>query len=249
MNEFDVFYVFRHGDPLLVAVFLLLLVMSLATWAIAASKLFTLLGVRRDDRATLAAFDVSQTAPDFRDALRRQRGPLAAIGQEAFAAFADYRGVRDGSDKAEQRLDDHVVRRIRQAMDRQLLRMQAGNIILASVGALAPFVGLLGTVWGIHGALIDISQEAAVSMDLVAGPLGEALVATAAGLAAAIPAVAFFNIFNRSQRLLHQDFEAFAHDVHALLMHSDLTPGNARAARDRRTDPHALPENGLHQGD
>lgn len=228
MSDFDVFYVFRHGDPLLVGVFLTLLVMSIATWAIAVSKFVTLLGVRRDNRTMLAAFEDSQTAQRFREAVRGQRGPLAAIAQAGYHAFDHYRGVRDGSDKAEQQLDDHIVRMIRQAMDREQLRMQAGNTVLASVGSLAPFVGLLGTVWGIHGALVDISEEAAVSMDLVAGPLGEALVATAAGLGAAIPAVAFFNFFNRAQRLQHQSLEAFAHDLHALLMHSDLQPGAAR---------------------
>ncbi|WP_019023835.1 MULTISPECIES: MotA/TolQ/ExbB proton channel family protein [unclassified Thioalkalivibrio] len=236
MSDFDVFYVFRHGDPLLVGVFLILLVMSIATWTIAAGKFFTLLGVRRQNRRSLAAFEKSQSARRFRDVAGDCSGPLASIAQDGYHAFDHYRGVRDGSDKAEQQLDDHVVRMIRQSMDRENLRMQAGNTILASVGSLAPFVGLLGTVWGIHAALIDISTEASVSMDLVAGPLGEALIATAAGLAAAIPAVAFFNVFNRAQRLQHQTLEAFAHDLHALLMHSGLQPGQARRA-DTARDP------------
>jgi biopolymer transport protein ExbB len=118
-----------------------------------------------------------------------------------------------------------MIRMIRQSMDRQQLRMQAGQTLLASVGSLAPFIGLFGTVWGIHNALIELSILESVSMDLVAGPLGEALVATAAGLAAAIPAVAFYNVFNRFNRLMQQDFEAFAHDLHAYLMHSDHAPG------------------------
>ncbi|MFN2382456.1 MAG: MotA/TolQ/ExbB proton channel family protein, partial [Guyparkeria sp.] len=92
----------------------------------------------------------------------------------------------------------------------------------------APFVGLFGTVWGIYGALIDLSAAESVSMGLVAGPLGEALVATAAGLAAAIPAVLFFNLFNRSHRLYRQTLDAAAHDIHSLLMHDDQLAGWAQ---------------------
>ncbi|MFW6021688.1 MAG: MotA/TolQ/ExbB proton channel family protein, partial [Guyparkeria sp.] len=100
---------------------------------------------------------------------------------------------------------------------------------------------LFGTVWGIYGALIDLSSAENVSMGLVAGPLGEALVATAAGLAAAIPAVLFFNLFNRSHRLYRQTLDAAAHDVHSLLMNdpelADWAARRGKPAAPTRTPP------------
>ena len=225
MTEFDILYVFHHGDIVLIAVFLTLLVLSIATWAIAATKGLSLVETRRANRRFLQAFWNAGSMRALRDAVFDHRGPLAEMARDGWHAAETYPGRHDTSPKGEQRLDDHMIRMIRQSMDRQQLRLQAGQTLLASVGSLAPFIGLFGTVWGIHNALIELSILESVSMDLVAGPLGEALVATAAGLAAAIPAVAFFNIFNRFNRLMQQDFEAFAHDLHAFLMHSDYAPG------------------------
>jgi biopolymer transport protein ExbB len=225
MSDLNILYVFRHGDIVLIGVFLTLLVLSIATWAIAATKGLSLIETRRANRRFLQSFWNAGSGPALRDAVVAGRGPLAAMARDGWHAAETYPGRHDTSAKGEQRLDDHMIRMIRQSLDRQQLRLQAGQTLLASVGSLAPFIGLFGTVWGIHNALIELSIMESVSMDLVAGPLGEALVATAAGLAAAIPAVAFYNVFNRFNRLLQQDFEAFAHDLHAFLMHSDHAPG------------------------
>jgi biopolymer transport protein ExbB len=237
MTELNIFYVFQHGDVVLIGVFLTLLVLSIATWAIAATKGLSLMETRRANRRFLQAFWNAASTQALRDAISGSRGPLAEMARDGWHAVETYPGRHDTSPKGEQRLDDHMIRMIRQSLDRQQLRLQAGQTLLASVGSLAPFIGLFGTVWGIHNALIELSIMQSVSMDLVAGPLGEALVATAAGLAAAIPAVAFFNIFNRFNRLMQQDFEAFAHDLHAFLMHSDYAPG----MQGRTIDPQPLP--------
>lgn len=237
MTELNIFYVFQHGDVVLIGVFLTLLVLSIATWAIAATKGLSLMETRRANRRFLQAFWHAASTQALRDAISGSRGPLAEMARDGWHAAETYPGRHDTSPKGEQRLDDHMIRMIRQSLDRQQLRLQAGQTLLASVGSLAPFIGLFGTVWGIHNALIELSIMESVSMDLVAGPLGEALVATAAGLAAAIPAVAFFNIFNRFNRLMQQDFEAFAHDLHAFLMHSDYAPG----MQGRTIDPQPLP--------
>ncbi|MFO7809688.1 MotA/TolQ/ExbB proton channel family protein [Guyparkeria sp.] len=215
----DVFLVFDHGDGVLVGVFITLLIMSLATWTVAATKLFALIQRRRATRHSMAAIAHSDRAAELESRLTDRNDPPAALARAGLQAVRDHRGPLDGDAQARQRLDDALIRGIRQALDRQESRIQAGQLLFATVGSLAPFVGLFGTVWGIYGALIDLSSAESVSMSLVAGPLGEALVATAAGLAAAIPAVLFFNLFNRSHRLYRQTLDAAAHDVHSLLMH------------------------------
>jgi len=215
----DILLVFDHGDPILVGVFLTLLVMSFATWAMAATKLLALIDRRRATRQSMDAIAASHRAGELETRLADRRDPAAAIALAGLKTVRDYRGPLDGDARERQRLDEALIRGIRQALDRQETRLQAGQLLFATVGSLAPFVGLFGTVWGIYGALIDLSAAQSVSIGLVAGPLGEALVATAAGLAAAIPAVLFFNLFNRSHRLYRQTLDAAAYDVHALLMH------------------------------
>ncbi|MFO8153092.1 MotA/TolQ/ExbB proton channel family protein [Thioalkalivibrio sp.] len=240
MNDPNILYVFYHGDPVLIGVFVTLLVLSIATWAIAATKGISLVETRRANRRFLQGFWNADSPQALRDVVSSGPGPLAEMARDGWHATETYPGRHDSSPQGEQRLEDHMIRMIRQSLDRQQLRMQAGQTLLASVGSLAPFIGLFGTVWGIHNALIELSILESVSMELVAGPLGEALVATAAGLAAAIPAVAFYNLFNRFNRLLQQDLEAFAHDLHAYLMHSGHAPG----AAGRQTGAFPLPGSG-----
>jgi biopolymer transport protein ExbB len=91
-------------------------------------------------------------------------------------------------------------------------------VLLATVGSVAPFVGLLGTVWGIYHALITIASAGQVSIDKIAGPVGEALIMTAAGLAVAIPAVLGYNILGRLIGRIEADLDGFARDVRALLL-------------------------------
>jgi biopolymer transport protein ExbB len=99
--------------------------------------------------------------------------------------------------------------------------------MLATVAAAAPFIGLFGTVWGIYHALIGIAAEGSASLDTVAGPLGEALVATAAGLAAALPAMLAYNALSRAKRVLQGEMDGFAHDLHAQLLASPADAARA----------------------
>jgi biopolymer transport protein ExbB len=111
-----------------------------------------------------------------------------------------------------------LTRRLRDSLHGVLARLQAGQVLLASVGAVAPFVGLFGTVWGIYHAMITISTEGSASLDKVAGPVGEALVMTAAGLAVAIPAVLAYNVFGKFVSACEADLEGFAHDLRETLL-------------------------------
>jgi biopolymer transport protein ExbB len=114
---------------------------------------------------------------------------------------------------------------MRSTIAEQTLRAEAGMTLLASVGATAPFVGLFGTVWGVYNALVSIGMTGQGTLDKVAGPVGEALIMTALGLAVAIPAVLAYNAFTRYNRLTHAKLDAFAHDLFALLT-TGATIGN-----------------------
>ena len=109
---------------------------------------------------------------------------------------------------------EFIDRALRQAVARESMRLEGGMTLLATVGSAAPFVGLLGTVWGIYHALISIASTGNASMNAVAGPVGEALIMTAFGLFAAIPALFAYNFFNRSNRIVYARFDEFANDLH-----------------------------------
>ena len=111
-----------------------------------------------------------------------------------------------------------LTRLLRDALHAVLLKLQAGQVLFATVGATAPFVGLLGTVWGIYHALMGISGAGQVSIDKISGPVGEALIMTAAGLAVAIPAVLGYNVLGRYIGRIEADLEGFARDLRELLI-------------------------------
>jgi biopolymer transport protein ExbB len=111
-----------------------------------------------------------------------------------------------------------ITRALRQAINRGAAQLESGLTLLASVGSTAPFVGLFGTVWSIYHALVSIAAAGQVQIDRVAGPVGEALIMTAFGLAVAIPAVLAYNAFTRTQRLTTARLEGFAHALHAYLV-------------------------------
>ena len=110
-----------------------------------------------------------------------------------------------------------ITRTLRREINRVSSRLESGLTLLASVGATAPFVGLLGTVWGIYHALAAVSAAGTVQIDRIAGPVGEALIMTAMGLTVAIPAVLAYNAFTRVNRVTLAELDGFAHDLHAFL--------------------------------
>jgi biopolymer transport protein ExbB len=107
---------------------------------------------------------------------------------------------------------------LRDALHAVLHKLQAGQVLLATVGSTAPFVGLLGTVWGIYHALLGIAGAGQVSIEKISGPVGESLIMTAAGLAVAIPAVLGYNILGRFIGSIEADLEGFARDLRELLL-------------------------------
>ena len=157
--------------------------------------------------------------PNAQDAIRymeeqSRSEPFSKIALDAAQAAAHHQRS-EGSRLVESlNRSEFVDRALRQAVTRESLRLESGLTVLATVGSTAPFVGLLGTVWGIYHALIKIGQTGQASIDAVAGPVGEALIMTAVGLFVAIPAVLAYNFFVRLNRVTNNKFDTFAHDLH-----------------------------------
>ena len=167
------------------------------------------------DRVTGAFWDTANAQDAIRIMEEQPRNePFSKIALDAAQAAAHHQRS-EGSKLAESlNRSEFVDRALRQAVTRESSKLQAGMTVLATVGATAPFVGLLGTVWGIYGALIKIGATGQASIDAVAGPVGEALIMTALGLFVAIPAVLAYNAFVRANRNTYSKFDTFAHDLH-----------------------------------
>jgi biopolymer transport protein ExbB len=208
MNALDILL---SGDAVHISVALVLLAMSVASWGVIVWKAWFLRRANADLARCTAAF---WQAPSLAQALPNVRAfdrnavltPLVQAAQSAPEG-----PLAQDASKSQQ-----LTRLLRNALHGVLERIQSGQVVLATVGATAPCVGLLGTVWGIYHALIGI-DSAGTSIEKLAGPVGEALVMTAAGLAVAIPAVLAYNIFGRSIARIEADLEGFALDLRDLL--------------------------------
>jgi biopolymer transport protein ExbB len=203
------------GDAVTHGVAYLLLAMSVASWYVILAKAWSAWRVRRGARAALDRFWTAGTLDEAVEAL------AAADGEGVFAPMADHarRAMRapvDATLAASVDRGELVTRVLRGQMTQASSRLESGLTFLASVGSTAPFVGLFGTVWGIYHALLGIASSGQVMIDRVAGPVGEALVMTAAGLAVAIPAVLAYNAFTRLNRVVLAELDGFAHDLLAL---------------------------------
>ena len=204
-----------RGDSVSMAVALLLLTMSVGTWVVILYKGWLLRRALHDVARSTAAFWQARSLDDGRAAVQVFDRELL-LQPLIEATRMNQTGTLAASGDASQQL----TRVLRDALHGVLLRLQAGQVWLATVGATSPFVGLLGTVWGIYHALLGISGGTQVSIDQIAGPVGEALVMTAVGLAVAIPAVLGYNILGRYISRIEADLEGFARDLRELLLTS-----------------------------
>ena len=195
-------------------VLLTLVIMSAMSWY------WTVINVLRSTRLKGQADRVTSAfweTPNAQDAIRLmeeqpKNEPFSKIALDAVQAAAHHQRS-EGSGETLSR-SEFVDRALRQAVTRESTNLQGGMTLLATVGATAPFVGLLGTVWGIYGALIRIGATGQASIDAVAGPVGEALIMTAIGLFVAIPAVFAYNFFSKTNAAVIAKFDTFAHDLH-----------------------------------
>ncbi|OWQ85608.1 MotA/TolQ/ExbB proton channel family protein [Roseateles terrae] len=203
----------QSADGMARLVALVLLVMSVSTWVLILWRAWTLTRARRDLQRGLPLFWAAAELPAGRHALLhmdRERVLVPLVD----AALAD---SQPGSLAASGRVQAQLTRRLRDALHQVLSALGRGQVVLATVGSTAPFIGLFGTVWGIYHALVSISAAGDFSLDKVAGPVGEALIMTAAGLAVAIPAVLAYNLFGKWVGACEAELEGFAHDLRELL--------------------------------
>ena len=207
-----------QGDALTSAVALLLLAMSVGSWVVILWKGWLLRRAYRDVARSTAAFWQARSLDDGRAAVQVfDRESLLTPLIEA--TRTNNAGTLGAAGDASQQL----TRVLRDALHGVLIRLHAGQVLLATVGAISPFVGLLGTVWGIYHALMGISGGGQISIDQISGPVGEALVMTAVGLAVAIPAVLAYNILGRTIARIEADLEGFARDLRELLLTAQPT--------------------------
>ena len=202
------------------AVAMLLLAMSVSAWVLVLWKGWLL---RR------AAGDIARAVPAFWDAttLAEGRARRSALDRERVllplldaATAQPSAGTLETSGQPQSQL----TRRLRDALHRGLAHLQFGQVLLASVGSTAPFVGLFGTVWAIYHALVGMVAAGSISIDKVAGPIGEALVMTAAGIAVAVPAVLAYNIFGKWVAATEAELEGFAHDLREMMLDRTVDP-------------------------
>ena len=201
-----------QGGAVSVIVAVVLLLMSIASWVVILWKAWLFKRAVIDVARSTAAFWQSTSIDEAFDkvsAFDREQLVLPLIAASSMKAGNT---LATRGDKSQQ-----LTRVLRDALHGVLLKLQYGQVLLATVGSTAPFVGLLGTVWGIYHALIAIASAGQITIDRVSGPVGEALIMTAAGLAVAIPAVLAYNIFGRFINRIEADLEGFARDLRELL--------------------------------
>ena len=232
----DALHWWRQGDAVTQGTALLLLAMSVASWVVIFWKARLMRRATGDVARCTAAF---WQAPSLDVAVQR----LQSFDREALvlSMVVATKSVATRPDSAEQAtlatsgsLSQQLTRVLRDALHRALGRLQWGQVLLATVGSTAPFVGLLGTVWGIYHALSAMAGAGQITIDRVAGPVGEALVMTAAGLAVAIPAVLAYNVFGRFIGRIEADLEGFARDLRELLV--DTAPPQGRVGMTERVE-------------
>jgi biopolymer transport protein ExbB len=201
-----------QGDFVTRFVAIALLALSVGTWVVILWKLSLLRRVKADVPQSTAAF---WQAAQFEDAharvaqFDRDRSVLPMLE----ATLLPLGGTLAASGERQHQL----TRVLRDSLQNTLNRLQWGQLLLATAGAISPFIGLLGTVWGIFNALSGMAEVGQITLDRVAGPVGEALVMTAAGLAVAIPAVLAYNVFGRTVSQIEVALEGFAQDLLNLL--------------------------------
>ncbi|HEU0231410.1 MAG TPA: MotA/TolQ/ExbB proton channel family protein [Burkholderiaceae bacterium] len=222
-----------HSDWVGKSLFGILLLMSLVSWYLIFVKIFMTMRNRRRSTKFLNEFWAASS-------LEQVENEIAAHGvTEPFshltshAIHARNHHAKYGALKLEETgsTSAFVTRTIRKVLDEDTARLENGLTILASIGSTAPFVGLFGTVWGVYHALVGIGLSDGVSINRIAGPVGEALIMTGLGLAVAIPAVLAYNGFVRGNRVYLARLDAFAHDLFTFLITGQQVAENSGKAR------------------
>jgi biopolymer transport protein ExbB len=212
-NPYGLAAMWSTGDIVTRAVLIILLIMSLASWYVMLTKLWDQRKLKQSARVVEKTF---WTAPSIKDGVERLKkgDEFRGIAEDGLRAASHHDG------RLTDRIDLHewITMSLQRAVEQVNSKLQGGLGLLATVGSVAPFVGLFGTVWGILSALVNIGLAGQASIDKVAGPVGEALIMTAIGLFVAVPAVMGYNWLLGRNKVIQDALRNFAGDLHAYLV-------------------------------
>jgi biopolymer transport protein ExbB len=223
-TQFGLANLWNQGDLVTRGIALLLLVMSLSTWVVIVVKALDLRRCAAQARASESFWHSADFAQGLNKLGADPDNPFRALAVEGREATAHHHAQPTLHDSLD--VSEWLTRSLRNSIDTSTARLQSGLAVLASVGSTAPFVGLLGTVWGIYNALMSISAAGQATIDKVAGPIGESLIMTAMGLAVAIPAVLGYNALVRGNKSVLNRLNRFSHDLHAYFLTGARVSGN-----------------------
>jgi biopolymer transport protein ExbB len=213
-NPYGIEAAWRDGDFVTKGTFIILIIMSMGSWYILIVKLFEQFRLMKESRAAGDSFWQAGTLKQGVDTLK-ENSAFRFIAESGIKATDHHGGLLGDVD-----LNTWVTTAIQRSAENVQNRLQDGLAFLATVGSTAPFVGLFGTVWGIYHALTAIGMSGQASIEKVAGPVGEALIMTALGLAVAVPAVLSYNWLIRRNKVAMERIRAFSGDLHSVLMSS-----------------------------
>ncbi len=220
-NPYGLEALWKGGDIVAKVTLAILAIMSMGSWYIIITKVYEQFRMGAQARAADKSF---WNAPTVRQGAEKLKdgSPYRFIAESGLEATTKHTGLLGNVD-----LNTWISMSIQRAIDNVQSRTQDGLAFLATVGSTAPFVGLFGTVWGIYHALTAIGIAGQASIDKVAGPVGEALIMTAFGLAVAVPAVLGYNWLVRRNKAAMDMVRSFAADLHAVLLSAPKTPARA----------------------
>lgn len=218
-NPYGLAALWAQGDVVARGTLLILVIMSLGSWYVLITKLIAQGKMSAQGRVANQKFWKADSVRQGADTLDKG-SPYRFVAESALEATRKHDGLIGQVD-----LNTWVTQSIERAVGTVHSRTQEGLAVLATVGSTAPFVGLFGTVWGIYNALVRIGATGQASIDKVAGPVGEALIMTAIGLAVAVPAVLGYNWLVRRNRVAMDTVRAFGSDLHTVLLASGAKKG------------------------
>lgn len=216
VNPYGIEVLWQQSDIVIKSVAFILLFMSLASWAVLLARAVGLLKLRFARNAVMQFWHAKSLEQGL-VALGEQASPFKQLVQEGQVALQQHQ-QQDSELQGQLPLNEWMASCLRSAIDDSSAKLQAGMTLLASVGSTAPFIGLFGTVWGIYHALVKIGTSGSASIDKIAGPVGEALIMTAFGLAVAIPAVLAYNTLARANKNVLRQLNRFAHQLHGYFL-------------------------------
>lgn len=226
-------------DAVGMTLLVVLLGMSVITWYLIVARVVQGARTRAQTRRFLEAFWGAPSVQAVSAFLAKEKAvdPFARLAEHAISSMQHHKRHAAATLAEGGTQHEFLTRSIRRVIDEETARSEHGLTMLASIGSTAPFVGLFGTVWGVYHALVSIGMSGQGTLDKVAGPVGEALIMTALGLAVAVPAVLAYNFSVRRNRLFLARLDSFAHDLFAMLTTGaaigDEEPESASSASER----------------